>query len=96
MVGESAEPLSQVVQLVVQRFWQMTAQPGVIRRHAFNLFFPARNVHREQLLEAVGGQIQAVKSSASAVGRFPMGVFCALPVPSTRSQIHLSTRLFSP
>jgi len=30
---------SQIVQLVGQRFWQMTAQPGVIRRHAFNLFF---------------------------------------------------------
>src|ERR1035437_4586399 len=53
------EPFPQAVKLVVQRFRQMTAKPGVIRSHAFSLFFPARNVHHEQLLEAVGGQVQA-------------------------------------
>ena len=59
MVRGSAEPLPQTVKLAVQRFRQMTAQPGVIRRHVFRLLFPARNVHLEQLLEAVGGKIQA-------------------------------------
>ena len=56
----------------------MTAQRGVIRGHVFDFLFPAGNVHREQLFEVVGGQVQAGQVERIGGRQVPDGRFLRL------------------
>jgi len=57
--GFSAESFSQMPKLFVQRHRQARAELGVVGEGVFGFISPTRTVHREQLRQISGGQIQA-------------------------------------
>ena len=86
----------QLFALFLQFFWNYAAQ-GIEKLFVrSDLFLPLLVINSENFGDALMVYIEFGEDRSGPLGNQPMGDLSALPVPSQRSTIHLSTRMFSP